>query len=189
MINPFLDKSSVCVYLLVLLFTCPHSILLRQLVRYTKDQKIFLGQLSNSYINTRCLVDIPPNSAPQLLDCDMVSDIGQTKWIFSQVTPCSCDSQSETSVWNLNWKLKKEVLFVNLVTYAGQFSPKLGHEALHGGDAHFNQPVLQGGDARLHGPEVELDYSPCTILSCRHLLPGLFAKRPVNSMDRAHFKC
>ncbi|XP_019717128.1 putative polypeptide N-acetylgalactosaminyltransferase-like protein 3 [Hippocampus comes] len=55
-----------------------------QLVRYTKDSQIFLGQLSNSYIDTRCLVDILPNDAPQLLDCNTVSNIRQTKWIFSQ---------------------------------------------------------------------------------------------------------
>ncbi|XP_061637798.1 polypeptide N-acetylgalactosaminyltransferase 17-like isoform X1 [Phyllopteryx taeniolatus] len=65
-----------------ILFPC-HS-MVPQLVRYTANKQLFLGKLGNSYQDTRCLVDIPANDVPQLLDCAAVSNVRQTKWKFTQ---------------------------------------------------------------------------------------------------------
>ncbi|XP_061684016.1 polypeptide N-acetylgalactosaminyltransferase 17-like [Syngnathoides biaculeatus] len=55
-----------------------------QLVRYTSSKQLFVGTLGSSSQETRCLVDIPSETRPQLLDCNTVSNIRQTKWKFIQ---------------------------------------------------------------------------------------------------------
>ncbi|XP_037124181.1 polypeptide N-acetylgalactosaminyltransferase 17-like [Syngnathus acus] len=58
-----------------------------QLVRYNTINQLFLGQLGNSFTDTRCIADILPNTEVQLLDCETVQKITMTKWNFKQGQP------------------------------------------------------------------------------------------------------
>ncbi|XP_054649950.1 polypeptide N-acetylgalactosaminyltransferase 17 isoform X1 [Dunckerocampus dactyliophorus] len=55
-----------------------------QLGRYTREGELYLGPLGSTGGDTRCVVDDPSSTLPQLVDCDNVKDVQQTKWIYTQ---------------------------------------------------------------------------------------------------------
>ncbi|XP_077467046.1 polypeptide N-acetylgalactosaminyltransferase 17-like [Stigmatopora argus] len=65
-----------------ILFNC-HG-LPPQLVRYTSKGQLYVGTLGSSLWDTRCLVDMVNIEKPQLLDCDQVDNVEQTRWNYTQ---------------------------------------------------------------------------------------------------------